>query len=230
MSRESTRAFFDAYAEEFDAIYGTRRSAVNTVINRVFRKSMRRRFEETIEGCRPVAGCRVLDVGCGPGHYGVTLAREGAREVVGIDFAEAMIDRARRRAEAAGVASRCRFELGAFEEFEDEEPFDYVIVTGFMDYMATPAEVVEKAIGHARRRAFFSFPTAGGALAWQRRIRYRSRCDLYLYSGEEVDALFRGAGAPRSEIRDLGRDRFVIVDLPGALGGPGPGGRAEGRS
>ena len=29
--------------------------------------------------------------------------------------------------------------------------------------------------------AFFSFPLNGGLLAWQRKLRYRRRCALYMY-------------------------------------------------
>jgi SAM-dependent methyltransferase len=48
-------------------------------------------------------GSRLLDVGCGAGREAVGFARAGL-EVVGIDVAPAMIDRARERARAAGLA------------------------------------------------------------------------------------------------------------------------------
>lgn len=37
--------------------------------------------------------------------------------------------------------------------------------------------------------ADFSFPVKKGFLAWQRRLRYRSRCDLYMYDERGVEAL-----------------------------------------
>jgi ubiquinone/menaquinone biosynthesis C-methylase UbiE len=48
-------------------------------------------------------GSRLLDVGCGAGREAVGFARAGL-SVVGIDVAPAMIDRARERAQAAGLA------------------------------------------------------------------------------------------------------------------------------
>ena len=54
-------------------------------------------------------GARVLDFGCGPGKEVVELATAGAREVIGLDIRQEMLDRAREQAEHAGVADRCRF-------------------------------------------------------------------------------------------------------------------------
>jgi hypothetical protein len=48
-------------------------------------------------------GSRLLDVGCGAGREAVGFTRAGL-SVVGIDVAPAMIDRARERAQAAGLA------------------------------------------------------------------------------------------------------------------------------
>ena len=112
MTRTST--FFDEYAREFDAIYGTRNTPLNQFINPHFRQSMRLRYEKTLEGCDPIEGRSVIDIGCGPGHFAITLAQRGADPVLGVDFAEGMLDIARDHAAKAGVAERCRFEFGDF--------------------------------------------------------------------------------------------------------------------
>ncbi len=91
MSPDRTQTFFHQYANDFDAIYGNQNGMVDSVINKLFRKSMRLRYEKSIEGCEPVQGKSVLDIGCGPGHYSITLAQRGASRVVGIDFAEGML-------------------------------------------------------------------------------------------------------------------------------------------
>src|SRR5439155_7244856 len=90
-----TSEFFDRYAGDFNAIYGNRNTIVNRVVNSVFRRSMRERFTMAIEYCQPIVNRSVLDVGCGPGHYGIELARRGAAEVLGIDFADSMLEIAR---------------------------------------------------------------------------------------------------------------------------------------
>jgi SAM-dependent methyltransferase len=96
-----------------------------------------------------VRGRRVADFGCGEGWEAVELARLGAREVIGIDIREEMLERARRRAAASGVETVCRFaretsqpveivvSLDAFEHFEDPAG-----VLGAMDRMlASDGEV-----------------------------------------------------------------------------------------
>src|SRR4029077_14902017 len=131
-------------------------------------------------------------VGCGPGHYSITLAQRGAGRIVGLDFAGGMLDIAARHAEAAGVGNRCEFEVGDFLTYSPPEPFDYVIVMGFMDYMPDPVKVIRKVLSLTTSKAFFSFPASGGLLAWQRKLRYKSRCDLFLYSEPQLRELFAG--------------------------------------
>ena len=212
MAVNSVEAFFDSYADGFDAIYGTENTFLNRVINRHFRKCMRVRFEKTLSGCSPIEGMRVLDVGCGPGHYGIHLAKGGAGLVCGIDFAEGMISLARRRAQGQGVADRCRFVRGDFLRQAFDGPFDYAVVMGFMDYMQDPEAVVEKTLSLTTRRAFFSFPMEGGFLAWQRKLRYKRKCDLFLYRLEAVQALFEDMDCD-VEVETIHRDFFVTAHV-----------------
>jgi 2-polyprenyl-3-methyl-5-hydroxy-6-metoxy-1,4-benzoquinol methylase len=203
--------FFDSYARDFDAIYGNDHRAFDRVINTLFRRAMLVRFEKTIAGCAPIAGHSVLDVGCGPGHYSIQLAQAGASRVVGLDFAAGMLEIARKRAEAEGVADRCSFLLDDFLTHEFGETFDYGIVMGFMDYVKDPSRVIERVVGLVRRRAFFSFPADGGFLAWQRKVRYKRRCDLFLYQRERIAELMSRGGQPFT-IESIGRDFFVTVE------------------
>lgn len=206
-----TQQFFHGYAGDFNALYSTRNGLLSNLVNRTLRRSMRLRYLRTLEGCRPVAGRTVLDIGCGPGHYGIALARAGARQVVGIDFASGMIDLARRHARAAGVDACCNYLTGDFNQYTPEEPPDYVVVMGVMDYVAEPRPLVERVVSMARRKAFFSLPVAGGVLAWQRRLRYRSRCPLYLYTRPDVEALFARIDGAAARVEPIARDFFVTV-------------------
>lgn len=206
-----TQQFFHTYARDFNAIYSTRNGLLSNLVNRTLRRSMRLRYLKTLEGCQPIAGRTVLDIGCGPGHYGIALARSGAREVVGIDFASSMIELARRQAEASRVAGCCHFVTGDFNQFTPEEPPDYVIVMGVMDYVADPGQLIDRVVSMARRKAFFSFPVAGGVLAWQRRVRYRSRCPLYFYTRRDLQKLFAATSATSVQIEPIARDFFVTA-------------------
>lgn len=208
-----TASFFDSYARDFEAIYGNKNTPVNRVVNRYLRKSMRLRYERTLAGCSPIAGKSVLDIGCGPGHYGVELARRGASEVLGIDFAEGMIQLARDRARAAGVEDRCRFVLGDILEAEVAKQYDYTIVMGFMDYVEDPHKVIERILAVTAGKAFISFPVAGGVLGWQRKLRYRSRCPLYLYTEDRLRDIFRRYRDVRVSIEPAARDFFVTLSV-----------------
>jgi 2-polyprenyl-3-methyl-5-hydroxy-6-metoxy-1,4-benzoquinol methylase len=187
---------------------------INGVVNSLFRQSMRTRFLKALEGCSPVAGKTVLDIGCGPGHYSVALARMGASRVLGVDVAEGTLDIARARAEKEGVSHLCEFSKKDFFTEEFAESFDYVIVTGFMDYVEDAPAAVRKMVSLTRGKAFFSFPIAGGLLAWQRQLRYRSRCPLYLYTHQQVRDAFRGVDF-ELRIEKISRDFFVTAARQG---------------
>jgi 2-polyprenyl-3-methyl-5-hydroxy-6-metoxy-1,4-benzoquinol methylase len=201
--------FFHEYARDFDAIYGSDHGVVERVVNRLFRKSMRLRYERTIAGCQPIAGKAVIDIGCGPGHYGIALARAGAARVVGVDVASGMLDLARAKAAEAGVAARCEFLAGDFTTMTWPERFDYAIVMGVMDYIAVPRAMTERVLAVTRGTAFFSFPAAGGLLGWQRQLRYRKRCDLFLYEEADVRRAFPDRGYRELVVERLARDFFV---------------------
>jgi len=205
-----TAEYFDSHAAEFDALYGKRRW-FQKIIDHFFRKSMRRRFERTLAECAPLEGRSVLDIGCGPGQYAVALARRGARRVVGIDFAPAMIHMAQQRAIDSGAHSNTEFLVGEFLTCQFAERFDYVILMGFMDYVIDPDAVIARAVSLATSKALFSFPAAGGILAWQRRRRYQNKCHLQLYSRNDLEGLFAGIPGCDVTIDRLSRDYYVTV-------------------
>jgi SAM-dependent methyltransferase len=215
MSLDRTQTFFHQYANDFDAIYGNQNGLVDSVINRVFRKSMRLRYEKSIEGCEPVQGKSVLDVGCGPGHYSITVAQRGASRVVGIDFADGMLKLATEHAQKVGVGDRCKFMVADFYTYQPQELFDYVIVMGFMDYMPDAEKVVDKVLSLTRHKAFFSFPAAGGILGWQRQMRYKKRCDLFLYSEQQIKELCAKFPEAKATIEPISRDFFVTLEKNG---------------
>lgn len=211
MSRSRTEQFFDDYAEGFDALYESRRSPLLRLLDKFLRKSMRLRFERTLSECQPVEGLSVLDIGCGPGQYAIALARMGASKVVGIDFSEQMIDLAKKRAESEGLTDRCSFIKTGIDAFKAVELFDYCIATGFMDYISEPEVVIAKILELTASKAIFSFPVASGILAWQRRIRYRRRCDLFMYDRPELERLFSESGDFNCTIDKIHRDYVVIA-------------------
>ena len=211
VSKVST--FFDRYAHDFDAIYGNNNGLLSAVVNKFLRRSMALRYRMTLEGCDPIVDHTVLDVGCGPGHYSIALAKLGASKVRGIDFADGMLEVARDSAVKEGVEKVCQFEKIDFLNWNFDDKFDYVIVMGFMDYIADPLNIIKKTLSLTRDRAFFSFPIRDGILSWQRKIRYQSRCELYLYSEKQVLDLFAGTQCKKVHAERISRDLFVTVDM-----------------
>jgi SAM-dependent methyltransferase len=88
------------------------------------------------------AGARVLEVGCGPGHLSIRLARQHGPEVTGLDLDPAMIARARANTDRpeTGDQRRPEFLVGdvAALAFPDRS-FDLVVSTLSMHHWADPA-------------------------------------------------------------------------------------------
>jgi ubiquinone/menaquinone biosynthesis C-methylase UbiE len=114
MQKNKTESFFNKYARNFNAIYGKGNGFIQRFINRWFRQSMFIRFQKTMEACKPLEGKTILDLGCGPGMYAISLAKGSPSLVYGIDFAPSMIDIARKEAIKAGVEHICKFEVADF--------------------------------------------------------------------------------------------------------------------
>jgi 2-polyprenyl-6-hydroxyphenyl methylase / 3-demethylubiquinone-9 3-methyltransferase len=89
----------------------------------------------------PLAGLRVLDVGCGGGILSEGLARRGAR-VVGIDLGEANLVVAREHATAGGLAIDYRCIDVETLAREHAAAFDVVTCLEMLEHVPEPASVV----------------------------------------------------------------------------------------
>jgi SAM-dependent methyltransferase len=99
-----------------------------------------RRIAADVAAAAP-AGAPVLEVGCGPGHLSIRLARRHGLEVTGLDLDPAMIARARTNTDRAGNRGgrRPSFLVGdvAALAFPDGS-FDLVVSTLSMHHWADP--------------------------------------------------------------------------------------------
>lgn len=81
-------------------------------------------------------GQRVLDIGCGWGGMAIFIARRVGAEVLGITLSEEQLALARRRAEAAGVSDRVRFELIDYRDLAARgEKFDRIVSVGMFEHV-----------------------------------------------------------------------------------------------
>jgi 2-polyprenyl-3-methyl-5-hydroxy-6-metoxy-1,4-benzoquinol methylase len=78
----------------------------------------------------------VIDFGCGIGQEAIAIAQHGAAQVIGIDIREGVLQQARERAQAAGVAQKCKFAQST------NEVCDIVISLDSFEHFADPAEIL----------------------------------------------------------------------------------------
>jgi cyclopropane-fatty-acyl-phospholipid synthase len=85
-------------------------------------------------------GQRVLDIGCGWGGMALYLNRVAGVEVLGITLSEEQLKLARKRAEAAGVADKVRFELMDYRVLAEKAPgyFDRIVSVGMFEHVGVP--------------------------------------------------------------------------------------------
>ena len=208
------RDHFDADARRFDAIYEEDKGPFSRWMDSVWRGVVRRRQELAFQRLEPLQGKSLLDVGCGSGRYCFEYAQRGAGRVVGVDFAPAMIELARRYAETLGVTDRCEFRVGAFPDDVPESGFDAASAMGFFDYIADPVPVLTALREKTRATLVMSFPKA---LEWRvpmRRLRFMLLgCPLYLYTGGRLRSILTAAGIRRYDWIELDRDYLIVADL-----------------
>jgi SAM-dependent methyltransferase len=115
-------------------------TAVYDRLSRLLLGSLLGRVATDVAAVAP-EGARVLEVGCGPGHLSIRLARRHGLEVTGLDLDPAMIARARANADRPDNGDRRRpsFLVGdvASLAFPDQS-FDLVISTMSMHHWADP--------------------------------------------------------------------------------------------
>jgi SAM-dependent methyltransferase len=84
------------------------------------------------------SGARVADVGCGHGASTIIMAQSYPEaEIIGFDYHEASIQRARAAAEQAGVAKRARFEVANAKNYPGTD-YDLVAVFDCLHDMGDP--------------------------------------------------------------------------------------------
>jgi SAM-dependent methyltransferase len=125
------RARIAAYYDELVDRYGHDPRAVDAASA----ESLAVRYD-ALTGVAPLAGKRVLEVGCGFGDLGASIrAQHDGVEYRGIDVSERMIE--------AGRKIHPELDLGHADvlELDDSEPFDVVLAQGIFYLLGEDAEV-----------------------------------------------------------------------------------------
>ena len=94
------------------------------------------------------SGCKLLDLGCGPGWSSLFLTRAGWK-VLGLDISQRMIEIARERASQEKIA--VRFEVADLEEFNlGEHDFDGALIFDALHHCPRYDEVLHRACKHLK--------------------------------------------------------------------------------
>lgn len=89
---------------------------------------------------------RVLELGCGAGRWALRIAPH-VREVVGVDFSEAMVRLARDRQEKLGIRN-AEFRVAGAQDARWNETFDLIYFSGMTQHLSD--EEMRQALGHVR--------------------------------------------------------------------------------
>jgi len=110
-----TGAGFGWHQHDHDLFHGTERLFRPGYVNHLVQEWL-----PSLDGVVPLleAGAEVADVACGYGASTIIMAQAFPKSrFTGFDFHEDSVRQARKRAEAAGVGDRVRFEVGKAQEF-----------------------------------------------------------------------------------------------------------------
>jgi 2-polyprenyl-6-hydroxyphenyl methylase/3-demethylubiquinone-9 3-methyltransferase len=119
-------------------------------------------FRRSGAGALPLAGLRLLDIGCGGGLLSEPLSRLGA-EVVGLDPAPASIAVARAHAEATGA--RPSYRVGTVEDLAREgETFDAALAMEVVEHVADVGAFVAAAASLIRPGGLIALSTLNRTL------------------------------------------------------------------
>ncbi|HEX5473714.1 MAG TPA: methyltransferase domain-containing protein [Vicinamibacterales bacterium] len=209
----TARRYFSSFADDYHrAFHGTGRDPLHALLNRLFRRKtfqMRTHVVESLLRAHAVSGKQVLDLGCGSGEVSLLAAGMGAN-VTGFDIVPAMVELARRDAQAAGMAGRTRFEVRDVYTGE-VPPSDVTLIVAVIEYYKEISSFLQRVAG-GTRELLIVVDTRGPW--WRRMLRYGlaryKRFHLYYRSPDEVSAAIVAAGFVE-ESRTLGHSYSVLA-------------------
>lgn len=213
---DKVRTHFHETAGEFDSIYTGDKGAVSRWLDKVLRWDMYERFRRTVAECSE-PGLEVLDIGCGSGRFSVAVAKAGAKEVVGLDFADGMLEIAGRLAEQEGVDDQCRWLNADFMDASFDRAFDVCMAIGLFDYIPPHGcpPFLTKMRKLSRKKTIATFPLKWTWRAPVRKVRLALRgCPVYFFTKPQVEQLMVDAGFADVTVDRIGKIYFAVGHSP----------------
>ena len=181
-----------------------------SLFDKTFRKAVYVRTAVVLKTIKEFDQPTVLDIGSGPGVNSVTwLKNTNAKFLLGIDFAEAMNEYARKNAQAEGVGDRCKFIAGDFlkHDFKGEK-FTVSAACGVLDYVKESKEFMQKMDAVTSGAFVVSWPENGLRMALR---RYRYTTPVYHYDEAAIRKLHEGLNIKSLEIIPMQGGRMSVA-------------------
>jgi len=162
-----------ATAEEYEAWYGTAKGRLVDFLEK-----------EVIAGlCRVHRGDRVLEIGCGTGHFSAYFEELGAR-VTGLDTSPGML----RLAQDKYGGEQVDFTAGdAYRLPFADHSFDLVAMIATLEFITDPEKALAEAFRVSRGKVFLGILNRHSILAWQRkRSGKKVWQEAHFYSLKEI--------------------------------------------
>jgi SAM-dependent methyltransferase len=216
-SQQQQQVYFDRVAEEFDGHYAAEKPNLFTaIVDRIFRQGMVQRFQYLMNQV-DWTGHSVLDVGCGPGRYMAAILGKGARHILGIDFAAAMIDLARQNLRSWKIPDQqYDLQLGDFLTGKFDRTFDTVLAIGYYDYILGTAALDQhfrRMLELADKRVIASFPYRWSFKTLPRWIWLSMRrCPVQFFSVGDVTAMTKRLAIPKHKIARMSGTILLIAE------------------
>lgn len=185
---------------------------------RATRRRFNKEFRFKIMG--PLAGKRILDVGCGSGQNAVQLAKLGA-SVTGIDLSSKEIEIAQRRAQINGVSNRVTLKCSPIEIADmADNTFDIIWVDAVLHHLLDELDLtLRRLVGWVRPDGLLVFAEPVNLFEPLRRLRKLAPARADVTPGErplvqtEVDSVLHYLDDPKIRYFMLfGRfDQFILT-------------------
>ena len=134
-NKGDSKEFFQEQADAYDRVhYGDgKRTFMSVRLERVL---------EILNDINLPRGSKVLDAGCGPGHFALTLAKAG-HDVFAVDTSEAMLEELSRNSQQYGDELKVDAQIASIEKlpFADNS-FDLICSLGVIEYLNSDDMVV----------------------------------------------------------------------------------------
>lgn len=181
-------------------------------------------FESALATRRPLAGTRILDVGCGGGILAEELARRGA-DVTGIDFSVSSLAAANRHAAKASVRPAVRYAAcDALSLPFADASFDAVVSSDFLEHVPDLGRCVREMSRVLVPGGVLAFDTINRTLlSWvivigvmevlTRRIPRHTHDRRLFVKPFELESALREAGLHLVETRGLSPRGFPLANL-----------------